>query len=76
MAFKAHSYWMHNFIIAEEIEHLSPVTTVYDTQISQKLEIEYEPRRKTPVFGVPDQVRHKPRCPATGNGKVPGISNL
>ena len=23
-------------------EHLSPVTTVYDSQISQKLEIEYE----------------------------------
>ena len=27
-------------------------------------------------FGVPDQVRHKPSCPATGNGKVPGISHL
>ena len=26
-------------------------------------------------FGVPDQVRHKPSCPATGNDKVPGISH-
>ena len=27
------------------IEHLSSVTTVYDSEISQKLEIEYEARR-------------------------------
>ena len=27
-------------------------------------------------FGVPDQVRHKPSCPATGNGKVPGIYKI
>ena len=27
-------------------------------------------------FGVPEQVRHKTSCPATGNGKVPGISHL
>ena len=26
------------------IEHLSSVTTVYDSQISQKLEVEYEAR--------------------------------
>ena len=26
-------------------------------------------------FRVPDQVRHKPSCPATGNGKVPGNSH-
>ena len=28
------------------IEHLSSVTTVYDFQISKKLEIEYEARRE------------------------------
>ena len=28
------------------IEHLSSVTTVYDSRISQKLEIEYEARRE------------------------------
>ena len=27
-------------------------------------------------FGVSDQVRHKPSCPAIGNGKLPGISDL
>ena len=33
---------MQKFII----EHLSSVTTVYDSKISQKLEIEYEARRE------------------------------
>ena len=33
---------MQKFII----EHLSSVTTVYDSQIAQKLEIEYEARRE------------------------------
>ena len=33
---------MQKFII----EHLSSVTTVYESEISQKLEIEYEARRK------------------------------
>ena len=33
---------MQKFII----EHLSSVTTVYDSQISQKLEKEYEARRE------------------------------
>ena len=33
---------MQKFII----EHLSSVTTVYDSQISQKLEIEYEAHRE------------------------------
>ena len=33
---------MQKFII----EHFSSVTTVYDSQISQKLEIEYEARRE------------------------------
>ena len=46
MTFNAHRVWMQNFIIAEKMEHLSPVTTVYDTQISQKLQIEYELHRK------------------------------
>ena len=63
---------MQKFII----EHLSSVTTVYDSQISQKLEIEYEAIARNTDFGVPDQVRHKPSCPAKGNGKVPGISNI
>ena len=31
------------------------------------------PVARNPVFGVSDQVRHKPSCPATVNGKVPGI---
>ena len=57
-------------------EHLSSVTTVYDSEISQKLEIEYEARREKHDFRVPDQVRHKPSCPATGHGKVPGNSHL
>ena len=70
MTFNAHRVWMQNLIISEEIEHLSPVTTVYDTQIFSKASV-----ARIPVFGVPDQVRHKPSCPATGNGKVPGISN-
>ena len=64
---------MQKFII----EHLISVTTVYDSEISQKLEIEYEARpEKHSDFGVPDQVRHKPSCPATGNGKVQGNSHL
>ena len=63
---------MQKFII----EHLSSVTTVYNSQISLKLEIEYEARPRNTDFGVPDQVRHKPSCPATGNVKVPGISHL
>ena len=29
------------------------------------------PIARNTAFGVPDQVRHKPSCPATGNGKVP-----
>ena len=33
---------MQEFII----ENLSSVTTVYDSQISQKLEVEYEARRE------------------------------
>ena len=53
---------MQKFII----EHLSSITTVYDSEISQKLEIEYEARLE----------KHKPSCPATGNGKVPGNSHL
>ena len=40
---------MQKFII----EHLSSVTTVYDSQISQKLEIEYEARRKILNLGFP-----------------------
>ena len=42
MTFNAHRVCMQKFII----EHLSSVTTVYDSQISQKLEIEYEARRE------------------------------
>ena len=38
MTFNVHRVCMQKFII----EHLSSVTTVYDSQISQKLEIEYE----------------------------------
>ena len=41
MTFDGHRVWMQNFIIAAEKEHLSPVTTVYDTQIAQKLKIEF-----------------------------------
>ena len=50
MPFNAHRVWMQNFIIAEEIEHLSPGTTVYGTQIFKKLEIEYEPCREKPCL--------------------------
>ena len=38
MTFNAHRVCTQKFII----EHLSSVTTVYDSQISQKLDIEYE----------------------------------
>ena len=42
MTFNAHRVGMQKFII----EHLSSVTTVYDSEISQKLEIEYEACRE------------------------------
>ena len=42
MTFNAHRVCMQEFII----EHLILVTTVYDSQISQKLEIEYEAHRE------------------------------
>ena len=40
MTLSAHRVCMQKFII----EYLSSVTTVYDSEISQKLEIEYEAR--------------------------------
>ena len=42
MTFNVHRVCMQKFII----EHLSSVTAVYDSQISQKREIEYEARRE------------------------------
>ena len=72
MIFNADRVCIQKFII----ERLSSVTTVYDSQISQKLEIAYEAGARNTDFGVPDQVRHKPSSLATGNGKVPGISHL
>ena len=42
MIFNVHRVCMQKF----KIEHLSSVTTVYDSQISQKLEIEYEANRE------------------------------
>ena len=46
MTFDAHRVWILNIIILEAIQNLSLVPAVYDTQVCQTVEIEYEPHRK------------------------------